>query len=158
MDIPRFLVPLDGPALAAAGIPGGWPFGMADRVRFSEIDALDHVNHTAYLRWFESLRVHYARDYGVTAYDGTGPQVVLKGLEAAYHAPMFLDEDYIVTARTVSFRRTSFRMHYAVFAPEIRVEGWALVVLLGPDGTGRTPLDDAVKARFTERDGAVDEG
>ena len=53
-----YLVPLGPDALAAQGIPPHWRFGMADRVRFTEIDALNHANHTTYLRWFEMLRVH----------------------------------------------------------------------------------------------------
>jgi acyl-CoA thioester hydrolase len=131
---------------------------MADRVRFAEIDALDHVNHTASLRWFETLRVHYLRDRGIISGDGTGPQVVLKRVEAAYHAPMFLGEAYVVTARTVSFRRTSLRMHYGVFAPDLRIEGWALVVLLDRATGGKTPLTEAMRATLAARDGAVAEG
>ena len=47
-----FLTPLSIETLRAAGIPDPWTYGQADRVRFYELDALNHVNNTAYLRWF----------------------------------------------------------------------------------------------------------
>ena len=153
-----FLTPLDAQALAARGVPDDWRFGMADRVRFAELDALKHVNHAAYLAWFEMLRVHYVRDIGLSSYDlQTGPEIVLKAIDCQYHAPMFLGEDYVVTARTVSFRRTSFRMAYAVFAPDLRVEGSALIVLLDRDSGQKTPIPEHVRTAFVTRDAARDE-
>ena len=157
MDLP-FLQQLDRAALQAAGVPAPWSFGIADRVRFSELDALNHVNHTTFLRWFESFRIPYMATYGVSHYDADSPELVLKSVGATFHRPMFLGEDYIVTGRTVSYRRTSFRMAYAVFAPDLRCEGEALVVLLARDGSGRFALTDAMTAAFRERDGAVAEG
>lgn len=150
-----FLTPLDADALAARSVPSEWRFGMADRVRFAELDPLRHVNHAAYLAWFEMLRVHYVRDIGLSSYDlATGLEIVLKSIDCQYHAPMFLGEDYIVTARTVGFRRTSFRMAYAVFAPDLRVEGSALIVLLDRDTGAKTPIPEDVRAAFVARDGA----
>jgi acyl-CoA thioester hydrolase len=157
MSLP-YLTPLGARDLAAYGIPPQWRYGMADRVRFSEIDALDHVNHTACLRWFESLRLPYCRDYGISRYDRSSPELVLKAVEARYHAPMFASEDYVVTARTVSFRTSSFRMEYAVFAPDLRTEGSAVVVLLQRDGSGRFEITEEMKQAFVERDGAHPEG
>lgn len=57
-DLP-FLTPLSPEQLRAAGVPDGWSFGMADIVRFHELDALNHVNNVAYFRWFETLRIPY---------------------------------------------------------------------------------------------------
>lgn len=154
-----FLTLLDPDALAAFGVPDDWRFGMADRVRFSELDALNHVNHATYLSWFEMLRVHYVRDIGLASYDlKSGPELVLKAIECAYHAPMHLGEDYVVTTRTASFRRTSFRMEYAVFAPTLRVEGSALVVLLDRATGEKAPIPDAVRSAFVARDSATEDG
>lgn len=153
-----FLVSLRGADLVAAGVPAGWSYGLRDRVRFAEIDALNHVNHTAYLRWFENLRVGYLRAYGILREaPDAGYTVVLRAIEARYNAPMFLGEDYIVTTRTVSFRRTSFRMEYGVFAPDLRVEGAAVVVLLDRNGA-KAPLTPGMIADFMRMDGAQPEG
>jgi acyl-CoA thioester hydrolase len=152
----RYLTPLTRAELDVAGIPAAWPFGLRDRVRFSEIDALGHVNHTACLRWFESLRVLYMKERGISAYDGTGPLIVLKSVSVDYRAEMFLGEDYVVTARTAAFRRASLEMRYAAFAPDLRVEGSAVIVLLARDGSGKHPLSEAQKGRLQALDGAAD--
>ncbi|MEE4117865.1 MAG: acyl-CoA thioesterase [Paracoccaceae bacterium] len=155
MTLP-YLTPLSRSQMEAYGVPAGWPFGLMDRVRFSEIDALDHVNHTAYLRWFESLRVLYMRERGISPYDGTGPLIVLKSVSMEYRREMVLGEDYVVTARTVAFRRASLEMHYAAYAPDLRAEGTAVIVLMARDGSGKHPLTGAQKARLVDLDGAED--
>ena len=151
-----YLTPLAPDAARAFGVPEGWPLALADRVRFAEIDALNHVNHTAYLRWFESLRVRYVRDWGISPYDGSGPLIVLKSLTMEYRREMFLGEDYVVTARTTSFRRASLEMAYAAYAPDLRAEGTAVIVLLARDGSGKHPLSAAQISRLVEVDGAAD--
>lgn len=155
MPLP-YLTPLHANALAAHGIPAGWSFGMADRVRFGELDALNHVNNIVYLRWFETLRVAYIQDYGLSDYvDQTAdPEIVVRDLSARYLKPMFANESYIVTARTAAFRTTSFTMEYAVYSGDLRATGTAVIVCLKRDGTGRWPLPDAVRTRFLEEDGA----
>ncbi len=161
MTAPPFLVPLGPETLAGLGIPGGWPYGLADQVRFGEIDGLGHVNHLAYLRWFESLRVAYLRDYGVTNLDGQGPGVVVRQVQAAYHQPMFLGETYVATTRTTALGRTSFTMAFAVWTPpwggalRPKLEGEAVMVYLGREGGPKAPIPDDVRDRLVARDGAA---
>jgi len=153
-----YLTPLTRPALEQLSIPAPWAYGIRDRVRFYELDALNHVNNTAYLRWFETLRIPYVRDYGLSDYGPDDPQLVLMSNSARYLAPMFLGDDYVVTGRTAGFRNSAFRMEYAVFrGDEMTCAGEAVVVVLSPDGSEKCPIPDAVRARFLERDGAVDE-
>ena len=64
MSLP-LLTPLDIPTLRARGVPDVFNIGQADRVRFHELDVLNHVNNAVYLSWFESFRVAYMRDYGI---------------------------------------------------------------------------------------------
>lgn len=154
-DLP-YLIPLGPDDLRAAGIPEPWAFGMADRVRFAELDALNHVNNAAYLSWFEALRVHYASAYDVSQYRPEDPRIVIRDVSVRYHAEMFLGETYIVTARTARYRRTSYTMEYAVFSGSLRATGTAVVVLLDPaGGKDRVPIPDHVLAAFRDRDGAV---
>ncbi len=150
-----FLTPLDQDTLAKAGVTGGWAYGIADKVRFYELDALNHVNNVAYLRWFETLRIPYFRDYRLSGYGPDDPQVVIKTNTATYHAPLFLNDTYIVTGRTVSFRDSSFRMEYGVFSGGLKTTGEALLVCLQQDGRTKRALPDAAVRSFVERDGAV---
>ncbi len=156
--------PLDAPALRALGIPAPWSFGLADRVRFSELDAIGHVNHTAYLRWFESFRLPYLAARRVTDYGPASPRLVLREVSCTYRAEMGTDLtgtglDYVVTGRTVRFRTTSFTMEFAVWLPGIpaacTAEGRAGVVLLNSDAPGRFPIPEVGIAAFIAEDGAL---
>ena len=152
-----YLRPMDGPALTALGLPP-WPFGLADRVIFNEVDALGHVNNVAYFRWFETTRVTYLAHRGLSDFDGTGPfRIVAKQTECRFHREIRFGESYVVSARVSAFRRTSFTMDYAIHAPDLRAEGSCLVVLLTADGTEKAPIPEDQRRRFVETDGAVDQ-
>ena len=154
-----YLTPLDKTALSALGIEGFF-YGYADRVRFHELDALNHVNNVVFLRWFETIRVRYIQEYGVSLYSRPDdPQLVVRRVTADYLAPVLMNEDYVVTARTTLVKPSSFLMEYGLFVDGRKVAlGEAVVVSLTPDGSARQPhRPDAVRAML-ERDGAVADG
>ncbi|MHA6267687.1 thioesterase family protein [uncultured Aliiroseovarius sp.] len=153
----QLVTPLDGATLQSVGVPAGWNFGLADRVRFHELDALNHVNNVAYLRWFESLRIPYFQAYGITTYASEDdPQVVLATNSARYFKPMHLGESYVITGRTISFRSSSFVMEYGCWVDgDLRCSGESVIVCLEQDGKTKRPLSTAVAQTFIDRDGAT---
>ena len=155
------LVPLSLDALRAQGVPAPFAFGQADRVRFHELDVLDHVNNATYLSWFETFRIAYLRAYGLGDYASveSRPALVLKRVGVEFHAPLHLEDVYVVAGRTRSYRRTSWIMEYRVYSGgRHRTTGEALIVLMERDFATRRPLPDSYVAAFRERDGAVPEG
>ena len=153
MTLP-FLTPLSTDTLRDLGIPEPWGYGIADRVRFGEIDALGHVNNTAYLGWFETFRIHYFREYAINDYKGMPPRIVLRRTSCDYLQEMKLNEDYIITGRTSEMRNTSFTMDYAVWSGgSLRATAQAVIVTL--DEAGKIPLPDGLRETFKSRDGAV---
>lgn len=151
-----FLTPLTVDQLRAADVPAPWTYGVADRVRFGELDALRHVNNAAYLGWLEAFRLHYFRDYQVADYTAPdAPRIVLKAISLEFHKEMLLGEEYIVCGRTTSLGRTSFVMEYAVFSGDLRTTGSAVIVQLDQDGHKR-PLCEAVRKTLINRDGATE--
>ena len=152
----EFLKIMDREALSDHGL-GGWPYGYADQVRFYELDALNHVNNVAFLRWFETLRVRYVQDYALTSYShgAHDPQLVVRHQSADYLAPIVQNEIYIVTARTRLIKPSSFVMDYAVHSGgTLRATGDAVVVSLTQDGRARRAHNAEAVARMIERDGA----
>ncbi|MEL7299672.1 MAG: thioesterase family protein [Pseudomonadota bacterium] len=150
----HFQTPLDEDTLRALSIPAPWGFGIADRVRFGELDVLAHVNNTTYLRWLENFRISYFREYGVADYRGQFPRIVLRQIGMDFLAEMTLGQDYVITGRTASLRQSSFRMDYAVWAGgRCRATGWAVLVWLTDDGQ-KAPIPAAVRETFITRDGA----
>ncbi|MEM9350631.1 MAG: acyl-CoA thioesterase, partial [Pseudomonadota bacterium] len=129
-DIP-LQTPLRTETLREQGIPEPWSFGIADKVRFGELDVLAHANNAAYLSWFENFRISYFKDYGFADYTGEFPRLVLRQIGVDFLAELSLNETYIITGRTSSLRTTSFRMDYALFSGgTLRATGWAVLVLL----------------------------
>ena len=152
---PPPLSPIGPEELRKLDIRAPWAFGMEDRVRFYELDSLNHVNNTAYLRWFETTRVHYMAEYDISYYRPQDPTLVLRAITCDFHAPMFLNESYVVTARCRSFRNTSFVKEYAVWSEgQIKVNGTAVVVMTDDSGTKKMPIPEKARRIFGERDGA----
>ena len=156
MSTLSYHTPLAADDLRRLAIPEPWHYGIADRTRFGELDALAHVSNVAYLRWFESFRVHYLRDYGLSEYaTADGPRMVLRQVQVDYLAEMKLSEDYVVTGRTDSLRSSSCVMHYAIWSGNLRATSSAVLVFLNADGTKR-PIPEPLRSTMITRDGASD--
>lgn len=150
-----FLTSLYPEALRRAGIAEPWSYGMADRVRFGEIDALNHVNNVEYLRWYETLRVNYLHDYGIYKYVVENSKFVVKTVGLNYKTEVHHGANYINVARTTQMRNTSFTMQYVTFVDgQITTTGDAVIVLLNADNR-KCALPDEMRQIFITLDGAV---
>ncbi|MEL6643435.1 MAG: thioesterase family protein [Pseudomonadota bacterium] len=153
-----YIHPLPIAQLRDLGIPEPWSFGVADRVRFYELDALNHVNNTAYLRWFETTRVRWLADYGISHYRAEDTTLVVRQIVCDYLAPLYLNEDYVITARCVSFRNTSFQKEYAVWSGgQIKAQASTVIVMTDDTGSTKMPIPEAVRATLRDRDQATDD-
>ncbi|MBT8425981.1 MAG: acyl-CoA thioesterase [Silicimonas sp.] len=148
--------PLDANDLNEDGLDG-WPFGIRDMVRFSEIDALNHVNNAVYFSWLEMTRIAYLIDYGLTemGHSTAEPQIVVRRQVADYLAPVLFGDTYVVTLKTSRIKPSSLVMEYGVFVDgQLRVSAETVVVSLTQDGTARQVWRDAAIRSIVERDGA----
>lgn len=155
------LTPLTVPQLRAQSIPEPFAFGQADRVRFHELDVLDHVNNARYLSWFETFRIAYLREYGISRYADaeSRPVLVLKSVAVDYKAPLHLEDVYVVAGRTRAYRKTSWSMEYGVWSQgRLCALSEAVIVLMENDFVTRKTLPEHYIAAFAQRDGAVFEG
>ncbi|GLQ26642.1 acyl-CoA thioesterase [Sulfitobacter pacificus] len=153
--------PLTPAQQVVAGIDPVQPLAVADRVRFSELDVLNHVNNTVYLEWFERLRVRYSQEWGISNYGagGVNPRIVIRSGNIHYRQEMRMDEDYIATCRCSAFRTNSYTLAQQIWsAGTLRATFDCVLVLLQPDGSGRFAIPDAIRARFIAVDGATQEG
>jgi acyl-CoA thioester hydrolase len=158
MDLP-FHTPLSPEQQSAFGLTAPQPLAIADRVRFAELDVLNHVNNKAYMTWFETLRVEYFRLFARPFYDADQPRprIVLAQGTVRYIKEMLMGEDYVTTCRVIAFRNASCTMEQQLWAGDQRAVFTCVTVLLRPDGSGKMPLPDALKQRFLDVDGAIAE-
>ena len=149
-DLP-FHVPLSPAQQVSAGVDTPWPLALADKVRFAELDPLNHVNNVAYLTWFESARVAYFKHIGLSTYkdDAHEPRIVIRRGEIDWLQEMRADETYVVVSRTVAYRNTSFTMTQEIWSGGTkRADFTCVIVLLTPDGTARMPIPDGIRSYF----------
>ncbi|APG46936.1 acyl-CoA thioesterase [Phaeobacter porticola] len=157
MDL-SFHTPLSPDIQRQHGLEIPQPLAIADRVRFSELDILHHVNNKAYLGWFETLRVAYYNQFFALHFKGMPtPRNVLRNANVHYVKEMVLDEDYITTARVVSFRRTSYVMEQQIWSGDLRATMTGVMVLRTPDGQSGYPLPETLRTALIDRDGAIAE-
>ena len=148
-----YLTPLTPDQQHAAGVPEARPLALADRVRFAELDPLNHVNNVAYLIWFESARVTYFKHIGLTTQErkDTEPRLVIRRGEIDWLREMRADEDYVITTRCVGYRNTSFSMVQEIWSGgSKRAEFHCVMVLLQPDGSGRMPIPEPIRQYFDQ--------
>ncbi len=159
MNFP-FHTPLSAEQQSAFGLVQPQPLAMADQVRFSELDVLNHVNNAVYMEWFERLRIRYTQDWGISRYDGApdNPRIVIRSGTIHYRQEMRMDEPYVVTCRCVAFRSSSYTLAQELWAGgTLRATFECVLVNLTHDGQGKQKLPAAVTARFVEIDGARDD-
>lgn len=152
--IETYHTPLTASQQAALGITPPQPLALADRVRFSELDVLNHVNNAVYMEWFERLRIRYIMDWGLSGFDrADDPRIVLRSGEIHYRQEMRMDEDYVVTCGCTAWRNTSFSLLQQVWSGgTLRTSFDCVIVLLTPDGSGRLPIPEPVRERFAQVD------
>lgn len=152
----RYLTPLDADEQLALGLSDAQPMALADRVRYSELDVLNHVNNKAYMEWFETLRTeHFYRRCG-RFYDGMAqPRTVLRNADIHFVAEMVAGQSYVATARVSAFRTTSYTIDQMIWSDGLRARMRGVMVMLHPDGSGGYPLPASLKRYFLEVEGAT---
>ena len=152
--------PLTPSEQAELGIDPPQPLAMADQVRFSELDVLNHVNNAVYMEWFERLRIRYTQDWRISTYDdgSDNPRIVIRSGAIHYRQEMRMDESYVVTCRCTAFRTSSFTMAQQLWSGgTLRATFDCVLVLLTEDGVGKFPIPEHVRSRFLSVDGAAPE-
>ena len=106
---------LDDRLRAEFQVGGDWPILIRHTVRWSEVDAYAHVNHTTYLEWYEDCRIRTMEAVGLAlAQDVPGP--VLARIEVHYRQPLHFRDEVLIGARVTGLRRTSLTMAYSTWA------------------------------------------
>lgn len=154
-----YLTPLGPDAQLALGLEAAQPMAIADVVRHTEIDSLNHVNNRAYLDWAERLRVAYF-DHLVWPVlgDVARPRTVVHSMTVRFLEETLPGAEYVATARIAAFRNSSYTMDQQIWSGgSLRARIEVVMVLLAPEGPGRVNIPDALRDVLIKRDGARDD-
>jgi len=146
---------LDDALRAEFKVEGDWPILVRHQVRWSEVDAYAHVNHTSYLEWYEDCRIRAMAEIGhELKVDEPGP--VLAKIEAEYHKPLHYRDEVLYGARVVSFRSSSLVMTYGTWKRgEGQVNRATTLLVMFVNSTGeKAAVPESAKRLWRERHGA----
>ena len=89
---------------------------FSDRVsfplRWRDMDAMGHVNHTLFLAYFEQARAELWSANGLVL-DGKGEAPILKSLTAEFKAPLTFPDVVTIGVRTVELSQREYDQFYA---------------------------------------------
>jgi len=128
-------------------------FSMVQRVRFGELDAMQHMNNVEFLRFFETARIDFFRqlnpDHVPTGRRSFG--FIFAECHIAYRAPAFFDDEIRTWIRPADLRRSSLRLDFEMrVEADDRLVADGFGVMVGYDyeaGKART-LPDSLRERI----------
>jgi acyl-CoA thioester hydrolase len=129
-----------------------WALETTIRVAWGDMDAFAHVNHTVYLRWFETARIEWFELVEFPEDGHLGP--ILKTASAVYEAQVKYPDTVVVRVRAETPGRTSVKLVYEVESAAhggVVARGESVVVLV--EGGRPTPIPDELRARFARKKG-----
>lgn len=98
------------------GPAGEFPFSCAIEVRWSDIDAMDHVNNAVLVTYLEVARTKlWERHFELTSSARDVPFIVAR-VEVDFRSPIRFGDSVVVRVAVGSIGRTSFSLRYRVEA------------------------------------------
>lgn len=137
-------------------------FAWAARARYAEVDAQAVVFNSRYLEYFDIGITEYFRAAGLYPEPGLkgAPELHVVKAEVVYHAPLLLDEPFVICVRCEKIGRTSltfaFEVHGEAAGPggeDLRASGTEVQVHVDEPRGRPTPVPDGVVALFERFEG-----
>jgi acyl-CoA thioester hydrolase len=125
--------------------PGAFTHWATDTVRFSDQDAVGHINNVAIAAYVESGRVAFGHDLRTTG--DPGASFVLARLSIDYRAQAHYPGDVRVGTRLLAIGRTSFTVAQGVFKDEVCIATAEGVLVHLADGVP-APIEGALRSEL----------
>ena len=115
------------------------------------MDSLGHVNHTIYIKWMETARMHYFNACGFSdLYETQGVGPILAALEVEYKRPLVFGDTVTVRTRMTRLGRASFEMDYRLTSKSeqgaLVATGTARLVVYDFKASQSVPLSDEMRS------------
>lgn len=131
----------------------GRRFSVVQRVRFGDLDAMQHMNNVEFLRFFETARIDFFASVlpGHLPGNRGGFGFIFAECHISYRAPAFFGDEIRTWVWPAEIKRSSLRLAF-----EMRVEsddrlvadGWGTVVGYDYAAGAPRPLPDAIRDRI----------
>ncbi len=126
--------------------PTGYPVVVPRRVEWGEMDAMNHVNNVAYIRWFETGRVALFDATKIMEDGPRGIAPILKSIGCTYRAPLRYPDDILICVRVKDVAADRFTVAHAIHSAKLNrvvAEGDGIVVAYDYDRGAKTDVPQA---------------
>lgn len=126
-------------------------------VQWGDQDAFRHVNNTVYFRWFESARIAYLDQIGLSDLlesEQIGP--ILAAIGCNYRRPLTYPDTVHVGARITRLGTSSMTMEHRLFSEAqgvVAAEGDSTIVVLDYAQNRSCPIPAAVRQAIARLEG-----
>ncbi|MBI1903802.1 MAG: acyl-CoA thioesterase [Planctomycetia bacterium] len=146
-------VPLPGDFRSA------YPVLLRLPVQWGDQDSFQHVNNTAYFRWFESARIAYMLRLGLASdADGKKLGLILASIQCNFLRPVHFPDTIVASARISRIGRSSMTMDHAAFSQargEMVAEGTSTVVAFDYSTQSPVPVPAEIRQAIAALQGAM---
>ena len=142
------------------------PFTVRDEPSWVDLDALGHVNHAVYMRFFENARMKYFQAIGIEgisqeATDAGAVGPILATMTVQYRRPLGFPDPLLVKTSCVKIGRSSFTLAAEIWSTThqcVCAEGTFVIVLLDyADGNTPVRVPEPVRAAMRALDPSIAE-
>ena len=133
-----------------------FPVSITLPIQWGDMDAFGHVNNTVPLRWFESARIAYIEQIGLSEMmtgDGVGP--ILAAIHCNYRRQVEYPDTVRIGARIGRMGRSSFTMLHVVVSEAhqaVCVEGESTIVVFDYQSQRPVRVPDEIREAVAERE------
>ena len=121
-------------------------------IAWGEMDSFQHVNNTAYFRYFESARIRYSEKLGLYKHkDETGIGPILGSTSCKYRLPLTYPDTVSVGTKIIDIAEDRFTMKYVIVShkhQKIAAEGDGVVVMYDYREGKKTAIPEEIRKRI----------
>jgi acyl-CoA thioester hydrolase len=128
-------------------------FSMVQKVRFGDLDAMQHMNNVEFLRFFETARIEYigtiAPEHTPTSRSAFG--FIFAECHIAYRSPAHFGETIRTYIWPAELKRSSLKLGFEMRVEEddrVVADGWGTLVGYDYESGRSEPIPDALRERI----------
>jgi acyl-CoA thioester hydrolase len=127
-------------------------WSMVQRVRFGDLDAMQHMNNVEFLRFFETARIEYITQLFPEHRPGRREKFgfIFAECHIAYRAPALYGDDIRTYVWASELKRSSLRVGFEMVVDareQIVAEGWGTLVGYDYLAGATQPIPDELRTR-----------
>ena len=134
------------------GAPPDNAFSMVQRVRFGDLDALQHMNNVEFLRFFETARIDYMTTIAPAHNPGSrGFGFIFAECHIAYRSPAHYGEEIRTWVWPSELRRSSVRLEFQMRCESdgrLVADGYGVLVAYDYSAGKSQPVPEELRRRL----------